>query len=110
MVTSEAEASTPVDDGTAVRVYRALGDCTRYRIVRLLIERGEVACADLHSIFPLSAPCLSHHTRILQECGLVGLRKEGAFHFFQPRHGMIERFAPALLVADGRAALADCEE
>jgi DNA-binding transcriptional ArsR family regulator len=110
MATGEAGLAAAIDDSTAVRVYRALGDCTRYKIVRLLIERGEVACAELQNIFPLSAPCLSHHTRILQECGLIGLRKEGAYHFFQPRREVIARFTPGLLDALGSAALADCDE
>src|SRR5262245_27603941 len=35
------ESSSPFEDGSAVRVFRALGDCTRYKIVRLLVERGE---------------------------------------------------------------------
>ena len=68
-------SSAPFDDGDAVRVFRALGDCTRYKIVRLLVQRGEMGCSELHAAFPLSAPCMSHHTRILQECGLIGLRK-----------------------------------
>jgi DNA-binding transcriptional ArsR family regulator len=110
MLTSQADVPAPLDDQTAVRVYRALGDCTRYKIVRLLIERGEVACAELQTIFPLSAPCLSHHTRILQECGLIGLRKEGAYHFFQPRRATIARYTPGLLTAEGAAVLADCDE
>lgn len=98
----QAEAAPPadapvLDDTRAVRVFRALGDCTRYKIVRLLVERGELGCSDLQAAFPLSAPCLSHHTRILQECGLIGLRKEGAYHFFHPRIDAISLYAPALL-------------
>jgi DNA-binding transcriptional ArsR family regulator len=102
--------ATAIDDATAVRVFRALGDCTRYKMVRLLIERGELGVADLQSAFPLSAPCLSHHTRILQECGLIGLRKAGAFHFFHPRREMIAVYSPGLLVMGGSAGLADCDE
>ena len=99
-----------IDDATAVRVYRALGDCTRYKVVRLLIERGELGVSDLQAAFPLSAPCLSHHTRILQECGLIGLRKAGAFHFFHPRRDVIAAYSPGLLEMAGAAEMADCEE
>src|SRR5262245_43187457 len=88
-----------VDDQSAVRIFRALGDCTRYKIVRLLVERGEMGCSELQSAFPLSAPCMSHHTRILQECGLIGLRKDGAYHFFHARREMIGTYAPGLLSA-----------
>lgn len=108
---AEITAAPPtVDDATAVRVFRALGDCTRYKMVRLLIERGELGVSDLQAAFPLSAPCLSHHTRILQECGLIGLRKAGAFHFFHPRRETIAVYSPGLLALAGSGALADCDE
>lgn len=99
-----------IDDQTAVRVFRALGDCTRYKIVRLLIEQGELGVSDLQAAFPLSAPCLSHHTRILQECGLICLRKAGAFHFFRPKREMIGVYAPGLLEVGGPAALDRCTD
>jgi DNA-binding transcriptional ArsR family regulator len=107
---AEVVASPAIDDATAVRVFRALGDCTRYKMVRLLIERGELGVSDLQAAFPLSAPCLSHHTRILQECGLIGLRKAGAFHFFHPRREMIAVYSPGLLAQGASAALADCDD
>jgi DNA-binding transcriptional ArsR family regulator len=96
-------SSAPFDDGDAVRVFRALGDCTRYKIVRLLVERGEMGCSELHAAFPLSAPCMSHHTRILQECGLIGLRKDGAYHFFHARDETIRLYSPSLLAQSADA-------
>lgn len=110
MVETAAPAPAAIDDATAVRVFRALGDCTRYKMVRLLIERGEVGVAELQAAFPKSAPCISHHTRILQECGLIGLRKAGAFHFFHPRREMIAVYSPGLLAMGRSTALADCDE
>jgi ArsR family transcriptional regulator len=99
------ESRAPFEDGEAVRVFRALGDCTRYKIVRLLVQRGELGCSELHAAFPLSAPCMSHHTRILQECGLIGLRKDGAYHFFHAREETIRFYCPNLLL---QRADADC--
>jgi DNA-binding transcriptional ArsR family regulator len=101
-----AASSSAFEDGSAVRVFRALGDCTRYKIVRLLIERGELGCSELHAAFPLSAPCMSHHTRILQECGLIGLRKYGAYHFFHARTETIRLYSPNLL---NPALVSDCQ-
>jgi DNA-binding transcriptional ArsR family regulator len=100
-------AATPAFlDGSAVRIFRALGDCTRFRIVRMLVERGEMGCSELHAAFPLSSPCMSHHTRILQECGLIGLRKDGAYHFFHAREETIRLYSPALLI---RSSTGDCD-
>lgn len=78
-----------------VRIFRALGDPTRYRIVRVLMDRGEVACRDLTRLFRLSAPALSHHFRVLQECGLMQVRKEGAYHFFRLDRALLTRVMEA---------------
>lgn len=73
----------------------ALGDPTRYRIVRVLMERGEVPCQDLSKLFPLSAPALSHHCRVLQECGLMQVRKNGPYHVFRLDRWVLDEVAAA---------------
>lgn len=84
------------DDLAAVRVFRALGDRTRLQIIRMLVEQGELGCGDFGAAFDLSAPALSHHTRVLQECGLITMRKDGPHHFFQVNHEQLARFVPHL--------------
>jgi DNA-binding transcriptional ArsR family regulator len=81
----------------AIKVYKALGDPTRFRIIKVLAERGELGCSDLQAATGVSAPALSHHTRILQDCGLITLRREGPYHFFRLRRDQLARYAPALL-------------
>ena len=84
-----------------VRVYRALGDIMRLRMVRLLATREEVGCAELAGALGLSRPTLSHHTRILHDCGLIDVRREGAHRYYRLRRDVLERFAPEV-VADLR--------
>jgi DNA-binding transcriptional ArsR family regulator len=84
-------------DETAIKVYKALGDPTRFRIIKMLVEREELGCSDLQAATGISAPALSHHTRILQECGLIAMRREGPYHFFRLRRDQLTRYAPALL-------------
>jgi ArsR family transcriptional regulator len=74
-----------------IRIFKALGDPTRYRIIHVLMKQGEVACRDLGKMFSLSAPALSHHFRVLQECGLMQVRKEGAYHFFRLDRRLLDR-------------------
>ncbi len=81
----------------ATKVFRALGDPTRYRIVQMLAEQGELSCGELQASFPLSAPALSHHFRILQDSGLIAVRKEGTYHFFRLRREVVEKYAPTLM-------------
>ncbi|HEY8477154.1 MAG TPA: metalloregulator ArsR/SmtB family transcription factor [Chloroflexota bacterium] len=92
-----------VEERRAVKVYRALGDPNRLRIVRMLVQREELGCPELQAALGLSPPALSHHTRVLQECGLVAMRREGVYHFFRLRRDELERFAPALLDVSERA-------
>lgn len=93
-----------INEMAAVKAYKALGDPTRFRFVMMLTEREELGCSELQACCGLSAPALSHHTRVLQECGLISLRREGPFHFFRLRREQLERFAPGLLAAQSHGA------
>lgn len=84
-------------EADAVKVFRALGDPTRFGIVRLLLENEELGCADFQGTFPLSSPALSHHFRILQDCGLLVMRKEGSFHRYRLRRDRLERLLPGFV-------------
>ncbi|HEU4384126.1 MAG TPA: metalloregulator ArsR/SmtB family transcription factor [Anaeromyxobacteraceae bacterium] len=77
----------PVDRRSrdAVRVARALGDPTRFDLLRCIAERGEICCRDLTSIFEISQATVSHHLGILSEAGLVTSRRAGQFHYFRIR-------------------------
>ena len=55
---------------------KALSDPNRLKIVQLLSEGEKCACKLLEE-FNITQPTLSHHMRILCECGLVEVRKEG---------------------------------
>ena len=91
------------DELMAVKVFKALGDPTRFQIVRMLVEQEELGCGDFGASFGLSAPALSHHTRVLQECGLITMRKEGPHHFFRLQREQLARFAPSLLARPGES-------
>lgn len=69
----------------AVRVARALGDPTRFGLLRCIAERGEICCRDLTVLFRLSQATVSHHLRILSEAGLVTSRRAGQFSYFRVR-------------------------
>lgn len=89
-------------DRNEVKIFRALGDRTRYQIVRTLLGHGEVACSRLVEMFPLSAPALSHHFRVLEECGLLEVRKEGVYHFFRVNTARLEQAVQGLGKASSR--------
>jgi DNA-binding transcriptional ArsR family regulator len=60
-------------------VFSALADPTRRRIVERL-ARGELTVGELSAGFPISAPAISKHVRILEESGLLERRVDGRIH------------------------------
>ncbi|MCR5213633.1 MAG: metalloregulator ArsR/SmtB family transcription factor [Eubacterium sp.] len=62
-------------------VCKALGDSTRLEIVNMISEEEKCGCKILEK-FSITQPTLSHHMKILVECGLVNDRKEGKWHYY----------------------------
>jgi DNA-binding transcriptional ArsR family regulator len=52
------------------RLLVALADGTRSRIMEMLAERPHTA-GEIHGAFPIAAPAVSRHLRVLREAGLV---------------------------------------
>lgn len=59
-----------------VRVYKALSDESRLRILSALADSRYAVC-DLARHLGLSQPTLSHHLKILRETGLVSAERDG---------------------------------
>jgi DNA-binding transcriptional ArsR family regulator len=60
-----------VDD----RVFEALADPTRRRIIELLAG-GELTAGEIAGRFPVSRPAISRHLRVLREARLVRYRED----------------------------------
>jgi ArsR family transcriptional regulator len=58
------------------RLFRALADPNRLRIVNILSERGICVC-DLQSVLGLSQPFISRHLAYLRRVGLVKDKRQG---------------------------------
>lgn len=58
------------------KLFKALGEGTRMRIVRLLAEEEFCIC-ELEQIMQISQPRISQHMKILKDAGLVTERREG---------------------------------
>jgi ArsR family transcriptional regulator len=79
------------------KVFAALGDPVRLRLLSLVAAAGEVCSCDLEEPLGRSQPTISHHTRALADAGLIAGEKRGRW--------MMWRIVPERLVAL-RAALA----
>lgn len=58
-------------------VFKALGDPTRLRIVRMLASNGETCVCRMVDELGMNQPAISHHMAKLKHAGLVHARREG---------------------------------
>ena len=89
--------AAPLADDVATelaRVFAALGDPVRLRVLSLIAAAGEVCSCDLEDPVGKSQPTISHHTKALAEAGLIAGEKRGRW--------MMWRIVPGRL-APGKA-------
>jgi len=79
--------------------FAALADPTRRGILAALSKTGEGPVTALAKPFPISAPAISRHLRILEKARLIDRRRDGREHLI--------RFRPAGL-KDARDWMARC--
>jgi len=73
------------------RVFKALADETRLRILKLLEVREMCVCEVMIGL-DLTQPTASHHLGLLENAGLVKGRKEGKWVFYRVANaGLIEK-------------------
>jgi len=63
------------------KVFKALADATRLRILKLL-EIREMCVCEIMIALDLTQPTASHHLGILENAGLVKGRKEGKWVYY----------------------------
>ena len=80
----------------AVRVAKALGDATRFRMLRVISGREEVSCQELTGLLRLAQATVSHHLKVLTDAGLVSARKQGQFHYYRVHRDALEAHGATL--------------
>jgi DNA-binding transcriptional ArsR family regulator len=80
---------------STVRLYRALGDETRLRILHLLAERDRYL-TELANELELSKPTISHHMATLRSAGLVTISEQGNLTYYTLRRDRADEAGPVL--------------
>jgi ArsR family transcriptional regulator len=80
------------------RVFKALGDPSRVRLVSLIAAQGDDgACVcDLTAPLELSQPTVSHHVKQLLEAGLVTREQRGKWAYYRVVDTALNALAGAL--------------
>jgi len=88
------------------KVFKALSDPTRRRVLELLRSRPMTA-GELSAHFPVSKPTMSAHFAVLQDAGLVDAEKSGRVVLYRLRMSVLEDallgFADAVGMGVGKA-------
>jgi Predicted transcriptional regulators len=82
----------PVDD------LKALGDATRFEIVRLLLHHDYCVCS-LSRQLGVTESAVSQHLKILKEAGLVMANKRGYFTHYVVQRKKLALIGEALIAA-----------
>jgi ArsR family transcriptional regulator len=64
------------------KILKALSDTNRLRIIDLL-SCGEMCACHILENFDFTQPTLSHHMKVLIDCGLVEARKDGIWNLYK---------------------------
>ena len=78
--------ASPLDEEEAAelaRVFAALGDPVRLRLLSLVAAHDEVCSCDLEEPLGKSQPTVSHHTKALADAGLITGEKRGRWMFWR---------------------------
>lgn len=63
------------------KIIKAISDTNRLKIIDIL-SCGEKCACDILEHFDFTQPTLSHHMKVLMDCGLVNCRKEGLWSYY----------------------------
>jgi ArsR family transcriptional regulator len=69
--------------GRLARIFKALGDPARVRLLSLIAESGEACICELTAPVGLSQPTVSHHMKQLVDAGLVTREQRGKWAYYR---------------------------
>lgn len=82
----------------AIGIFKALGEENRMKITKILVTENNLCCTEIsRELESIAGSTLSHHLKILTECGILSTYKDGTYKYYQVDHELLKRFAPFVL-------------
>jgi ArsR family transcriptional regulator len=90
-------------DSALVRLLKALAHPIRFRMVQEIAAGTELSCGQIGQRFDLAQPTISHHLKILQQAGVLVVRRAAQHAYVSVNRPIVEaalgqlpdRLAPA---------------
>jgi ArsR family transcriptional regulator len=97
------EAADPETAVELARVFKALGDPTRVRLLSVIAahDGGEACVCDLTEPVGLSQPTVSHHLKLLVDAGLLTREQRGKWAYYSVVPGALDRLGALLTETAG---------
>ncbi|MGU3293131.1 ArsR/SmtB family transcription factor [Williamsia sp. M5A3_1d] len=101
-----AEPLTADDADGLARMFKALGDPVRLRMLSLVASHatGEACVCDITDSFGLSQPTISHHLKVLREAGLLDCERRGTWVYHRVVPAALHQLSIVLAAVDPAAA------
>ena len=70
--------------GDLARMFKALGDPVRLRLLSLVASHagGEACVCEISPAFDLTQPTISHHLKVLRQAGLLACERRGTWVYY----------------------------
>lgn len=91
-----ADRLSSPDAERLARMFKALGDPARLRMVAMIAAVPELCVCEITPAFELASATVSHHLKTLREAGLVDCERRGTFVYYWIQPGSLESLASVL--------------
>ncbi|MBV6760177.1 ArsR/SmtB family transcription factor [Rhodococcus opacus] len=91
--------------GDLARMFKALGDPVRLRLLSLVASHagGEACVCDISETFDLTQPTISHHLKVLRSAGLLDCERRGTWVYYWVIPSALQQLSAVLLTESGPA-------
>ena len=96
----KAPATATLSDIEQARLFAALADPARVRLVRELAAGEEKSGTEIANNIDVSLALLCHHSRILVDAGVISKRKQGQTTYYKANTPLLQRALRDLLACD----------
>lgn len=70
------KSSNSINQDAAIKLFAALGDATRFKLVQILFKQNNICVSELAQKLNISVPGTSQQLKILESAGVVTRRRD----------------------------------